>query len=79
MSGVIYLDNAATTAVDPRVMEAMLACLSATGDYANPSATNHAPGRRARERDRAGARGRGGAGEGRAGTGDLDLGRDGGG
>jgi cysteine desulfurase len=50
MSPVIYLDNAATTAVDPRVMEAMLECLSATGDYANPSATNHAPGRRARER-----------------------------
>jgi cysteine desulfurase len=50
VSGVIYLDNAATTAVDPRVMETMLECLSATGDYANPSATNHAPGRRARER-----------------------------
>jgi len=50
MSNVIYLDNAATTAVDPRVMEAMLECLSATGDYANPSATNHAPGRRARAR-----------------------------
>jgi cysteine desulfurase len=47
---VIYLDNAATTAVDPRVMEAMLDCLSATGDYANASATNHAPGRRARAR-----------------------------
>jgi len=50
MSNVIYLDNAATTAVDPRVMETMLECLSATGDYANPSATNHAPGRRARAR-----------------------------
>jgi cysteine desulfurase len=50
MTAVVYLDNAATTAVDPRVMEAMLECLSATGDYANPSATNHAPGRRARER-----------------------------
>jgi cysteine desulfurase len=46
----IYLDNAATTAVDPRVMEAMLECLSATGDYANASAVNHAPGRRARAR-----------------------------
>jgi cysteine desulfurase len=46
----IYLDNAATTAVDPRVMEAMLECLSATGDFANPSSTNHAFGRRARDR-----------------------------
>jgi cysteine desulfurase len=47
---IIYLDNAATTPVDPRVMEAMLGCLSATGDYANPSSANHALGRRARER-----------------------------
>jgi cysteine desulfurase len=47
---VVYLDNAATTAVDPRVAEAMLECLGAHGDYANPSATSHAPGRRARAR-----------------------------
>lgn len=47
---VVYLDNAATTPVDPRVMDAMVECLSATGDYANASATNHAPGRRARAR-----------------------------
>ncbi len=50
MDGVVYLDNAATTAVDPRVVEAMLECLGAPGDYANPSATSHAPGRRARAR-----------------------------
>ena len=47
---VIYLDNAATTPVDPRVLDAMLECLSATGAYANPSSTQHEPGRRARER-----------------------------
>ena len=50
MSGVIYLDNAATTAADPRVVEAMLECLGPDGDYANPSAVAHPPGRRARER-----------------------------
>ncbi len=50
MEDVVYLDNAATTAVDPRVAEAMLECLGAHGDYANPSSTSHAPGRRARAR-----------------------------
>jgi cysteine desulfurase len=50
MSEVIYLDNAATTAADPRVVEAMLECLGPSGDYANPSSVGHPPGRRARAR-----------------------------
>jgi len=50
MSDLVYLDNAATTAVDPRVIEEMLPCLGPDGDYANPSSVGHAPGRRARAR-----------------------------
>ncbi len=50
MSEVIYLDNAATTAVDPRVVGAMLACLGEDGDFANAASVGHAPGRRARQR-----------------------------
>jgi cysteine desulfurase len=46
----VYLDNAATTAVDPRVIDVMLECLGPDGDYANPSSVTHAPGRRARGR-----------------------------
>jgi cysteine desulfurase len=47
---VIYLDNAATTPVDPRVIEAMLDCMGTSSDYANASSVNHEPGRRARAR-----------------------------
>ncbi|MGD2168294.1 MAG: aminotransferase class V-fold PLP-dependent enzyme, partial [Gammaproteobacteria bacterium] len=43
----IYLDYAATTPVDPRVVEAMLGCLGPQGDFANPAST-HPPGRAAR-------------------------------
>lgn len=45
----IYLDCAATTPVDPRVIDAMNECLGADGVYANPS-SGHRAGRRARER-----------------------------
>ena len=45
----IYLDYAATTPVDPRVIEAMVECLGPEGDSANPS-SSHPSGRRARDR-----------------------------
>ena len=45
----IYLDYAATTPVDPRVVAAMNECLGPEGDSANPS-SSHGPGRRARAR-----------------------------
>jgi len=47
---VVYLDNAATTPVDPRVIETMLECCGPSGDFANPSSVGHEPGRRARAR-----------------------------
>jgi len=46
----IYMDNAATTPVDPRVAAAMGECLTADGCFANPSSTGHAPGNAARAR-----------------------------
>jgi cysteine desulfurase len=50
VSRAIYLDNAATTPVDPRVTAVMLDCLSAVGDFANPASVTHEPGRRAHAR-----------------------------
>ena len=47
MKPILYLDNAATTPVDPRVAEAMIACLGPDGDFAN-AASGHALGTRAR-------------------------------
>jgi len=46
---VIYLDYAATTPVDPAVVEAMLPFLGPEGCFANPASVSHAAGRSARE------------------------------
>lgn len=46
----IYLDNAATTAVDPRVIAEMNSCLGGDGDFGNPSSANHGYGRQASAR-----------------------------
>lgn len=46
---IVYLDNAATTPVDPRVAAVMAECLSADGCFGNPSST-HAYGAAARAR-----------------------------
>ena len=46
----VYLDNAATTAVDPRVAAEMAACLTEEGVYGNPSSTTHVYGREAARR-----------------------------
>lgn len=47
---VIYLDNAATTPVDPRVRDRMMECLTVDGDFANPASTSHSLGWEAAER-----------------------------
>lgn len=44
---LIYLDNHATTRVDPRVLQAML--LAFDSDYGNPASATHALGQRAEE------------------------------
>ena len=47
--GLIYLDYAATTPVDPSVIEAMSRCLGAEGNFGNPASESHVWGQRARE------------------------------
>ncbi len=49
MKTPIYLDYAATTPVDPRVAEAMCACLTLDGTFGNPASRSHAFGWRAEE------------------------------
>ncbi|MCK9503267.1 MAG: IscS subfamily cysteine desulfurase [Porticoccaceae bacterium] len=43
----IYLDYAATTPVDPRVVEKMMACLTMDGIFGNPASRSHSYGWRA--------------------------------
>ncbi len=45
----IYFDNSATTAVDPRVADAMVACLQADGNFGNPASRSHVFGWKAEE------------------------------
>jgi len=45
----IYLDYAATTPVDPRVAEQMMACLTMDGNFANPASRSHIYGWKAEE------------------------------
>lgn len=44
----IYMDYAATTPLDPRVLESMTRCLTLDGVFGNPASTSHAFGRTAR-------------------------------
>ncbi|MDT8397818.1 MAG: IscS subfamily cysteine desulfurase [Pseudomonadales bacterium] len=45
----IYLDYSATTPVDPRVVEAMMDCLSLEGNFGNPASRSHLFGWKAEE------------------------------
>ncbi len=45
----VYLDYAATTPVDPRVVEKMVECLSIEGNFGNPASRSHIYGWRAEE------------------------------
>lgn len=45
----VYLDYAATTPVAPEVAEAMMACLTLTGNFANPASRSHVYGWQAEE------------------------------
>ncbi len=45
----VYLDNMATTSMDPRVIKKMLSYLDANGNFGNPASTTHSYGWRAQE------------------------------
>ncbi len=46
----IYLDNAATTPVDPAVVQSMLSCMGLDGDFGNSGSATHEFGRLAAAR-----------------------------
>ncbi|QXI49763.1 MULTISPECIES: cysteine desulfurase family protein [Pseudomonas] len=48
-SAPLYFDYAATTPVDDRVIETMLACLGSQANFGNPASTGHAFGQAARQ------------------------------
>ncbi|WP_407309621.1 cysteine desulfurase family protein [Pseudomonas sp. nanlin1] len=48
-SSPLYFDYAATTPVDDRVIQAMVACLGRQANFGNPASTSHAYGNRARQ------------------------------
>jgi cysteine desulfurase len=49
MQLTIFLDYASTTPVDPAVADAMIACLTLEGNFANPASRTHRPGWMAEE------------------------------
>ena len=49
MRAPIYFDYSATTPVDPRVMEAMMQCLTLEGNFGNPASRSHLFGWKAEE------------------------------
>lgn len=48
-SAPLYFDYAATTPVDPRVIETMITCLGQEAHFGNPASSGHAYGQAARE------------------------------
>lgn len=49
MQTPVYLDNSATTPVDPRVADKMMQCLTKDGNFGNPASRSHLFGWRAEE------------------------------
>jgi cysteine desulfurase len=45
----LYFDYAATTPVDERVIQVMVECLGASGNFGNPASGSHRYGQQARE------------------------------